>query len=307
MEPLTGVFDDLMALVAVVEAGGFSAASKQFDIPVSRLSRRVASLERQLGVGLLARNTRKFEVTEVGRRIYEHGLAMRSQAQNAISIARESVDEPTGHLRVQCPMALGTSLVGSLAIEFVRIHPRVSLSLITTDGRSSAFSDPVDLLIQPTTKALADSSLVARKLVDSHYQLVASTTLLAALPLPSAPEELSRCPVVGWTFPAPSSRWRLDHPSQGSAEVNVQPRLTTDNLMLVKEAALAGLGIAQLPEVLCAEEVRAGRLQVVLPGWAPPSIAIHALFPSRRVLTPAGRAFLEMLGKAFLVLGRVPA
>jgi DNA-binding transcriptional LysR family regulator len=204
-------------------------------------------------------------------------------------------------------MALGASLVGSLAIEFVHKYPRVSLSLITTDGRSSAFSDPVDLLIQPTTKALSDSSLVARKLVDSHYQLVASTALLATLPELSAPEELSGYPVIGWTFPTPSSRWRLEHPTQGSIEVSVQARFTTDNLMLVKEAALAGLGIAQLPEVLCAADVHAGRLQVVLPGWEPPPIAIHALFPSRRVLTPAGRTFLEMLGKAFLVLGRVPA
>lgn len=307
MELLPGVFDDLMALVCVVEAGGFSAASKRFDIPVSRLSRRVASLERQLGVGLLSRNTRKFEVTEIGLRIYEQGLAIRAQAQNAVSIARESVDEPTGQLRVQCPMALGASLVGSLAIEFVRKHPRVSLSLITTDGRSSAFSDPVDLLIQPTTKALSDSSLVARKLVDSHYQLVASTTLLATLPTLSGPDELASCPVIGWTFATPSSRWRLEHPTRESAELTVQPRFTTDNLMLVKEAALAGLGIAQLPEVLCDTEVRSGRLQVVLPDWRPPSIAIHALFPSRRVLTPAGRTFLEMLGKAFLVLGRKAA
>jgi DNA-binding transcriptional LysR family regulator len=104
-------------------------------------------------------------------------------------------------------------------------------------------------------------------------------------------------------YPAQLSREQ----QQRVAEVSAQPRFTTDKLMLVKEAALAGLGIAQLPEVLCATEVHTGRLQVALPGWAPPSIAIHALFPSRRFLTPAGRTFLEMLGKAFLVLGRVPA
>ena len=307
MEALNGVFDDLMALVAVVEAGGFSAASRRFDIPVSRLSRRVAALERQLGVTLLSRNARKFQVTDVGWRIYEHGLAMRVQAQNAVSIARESLEEPTGHLRVQCPMALGASLVGTLAIEFVRKYPRAALTLVTTDGRASAFSDPVDLLIQPTTRTLPDSSLAARKLVESHYILVASAALLQSLPPISAPQDLGTCPVVGWTFSTPSSRWSLAHAEHGRAEVAVQPRFTTDNLMLVRDAALAGIGIAQLPEVLCEDHLRAGRLQVVLGGWEPPSIAIHALFPSRRALTPGGRTFLEMLAKAFRVLGRAPA
>jgi DNA-binding transcriptional LysR family regulator len=260
-----------------------------------------------LGVTLLSRNARKFQVTDVGRRIYEHGLSMRAQAQNAVTIARESLDEPTGHLRVQCPMALGASLVGSLAIEFVRKYPRAAVTLVTTDGRTSAFSDPVDLLIQPSTKTLPDSSLVARKLVDSHYLLVASPALLDGLRRPSAPQDLGGCPVIGWTFSTPVSRWLMAHPEQGRAEVAVEPRLTTDNLMLVRDAALAGVGIAQLPEVLCDADLRAGRLQVVLPGWAPPTITIHALFPSRRVLTPGGRTFLDMLAQAFLVLGRTPA
>lgn len=307
METLAGVFDDLMALVAVVDAGGFSAASRRFDIPVSRLSRRVAALERQLGVSLLTRNARKFQVTDVGWRIYEHGLSMRVQAQNAVSIARESLDEPTGHLRVQCPMALGASLVGSLAIEFARKYPRAAVTLVTTDGRISAFSDPVDLLIQPSIKALPDSSLVARKLVDSHYLLVAAPALLDATTRPSMPQDLGACPAIGWTFSTPSSRWLLTHPQEGAAEVAVEPRFTTDNLLLVRDAALAGVGIAQLPEALCDEHLRAGRLQVVLPGWAPPTVTIHALFPSRRVLTPGGRAFLDMLAQAFLVLGRAPA
>ena len=307
METITGVFDDLMALVAVVDAGGFSAASRRFDIPVSRLSRRVAALERELGVTLLTRNARKFQVTDVGWQIYEHGLAMRVQAQNAMSIARESLAEPTGHLRIQCPMALGASLVGSLAIDFVRKYSGSAVTLVTTDGHASAFSDPVDLLIQPSTKTLPDSSLVARKLVDSHYLLVASPTLLDAHPPLSLPHDLSPCPVIGWTFTTPASRWLLAHSKHGQAEVIVKPRFTTDNLLLVREAALAGLGIAQLPEALCNADLQAGRLQVALPGWNPPTIAIHALFPSRRVLSLGGRTFLDMLAQAFLVLGRAPA
>ena len=115
------------------------------------------------------------------------------------------------------------------------------MTLVTTDGRSSAFSDPVDLLIQPSTRSLPDSSLVARKLVDSHYLLVASPALLDALPRLSVPQDLSACPVIGWTFSTPLSRWLLAHPEQGAAEVVVEPRFNTDNLMLVRDATVANL------------------------------------------------------------------
>jgi len=307
METVTGVFDDLMALVAVVDAGGFSAASRSFDIPVSRLSRRVAALERHLGVTLLSRNARKFQVTDVGWRIYEHGLSMRAQAQDAVSIARRSLDAPVGHLRVQCPMALGTSLVGPLVIAFVRKYPLVSVTLQTTDGRASAFSDPVDLVIQPSTKALPDSSLVARKLVECRYLLVASPRLLDELPNLLQPADLSACPAIGWTYNAPVSRWLLIHKDEGAVEVAVHPRFTTDNLMHIRDAALAGIGIAQLPEPLCHADVATGRLRIVLPGWSPPLVTIHALFSSRRDLTLAGRAFLDELADAFRVLGGDPA
>jgi DNA-binding transcriptional LysR family regulator len=179
--------------------------------------------------------------------------------------------------------------------------------LLTTDGRSSAFNDPVDLLIAPTTRPLSDSSLVARKLVDSHYLLVASPELMRGAARPRSPEELGSWPVVGWTFISPSSRWLLAHREHGPAEVAVEPRFITDNLMLVRDAALAALGIAQLPAALCDEDVRAGRLEIVLSGWTPPTVSIHALYPSRRVLTPGGRVFLDMLAKAFIVLGRAPS
>jgi len=222
METVSGVFDDLMAFVAVVDAGGFSAASRRFDIPVSRLSRRVAVLERQLGVTLLSRNARRFLVTDVGRRLHEHGLSMRTLAQDALSIARESLDEPTGVLRVECPAALGSGVVGAVANEFVRKHPRAEVTLkLTTDGSGSTIDDSVDLLIQPSCRPLPDSSLVARKLSEDRYLLVASPVLLETLPELSTPQELAACPVIGWLFNSPPTRWRLSHPEQGEADVQV--------------------------------------------------------------------------------------
>ncbi|MGH2525101.1 MAG: LysR family transcriptional regulator, partial [Anaerolineales bacterium] len=241
MDELTGVFDDLMALVAVVEAGGFNAASARFDIPVSRLSRRVAALEKKMGVSLLMRNARRFKVTEVGERTYQHGLGIRAAMQNSMADARDSLDEPSGHLRVSCPMALGTSIVGPLAIAFIRKYTRVSVTLESTDGRPTAFSDPVDLLIQPSTQPLRDSSLVARKLVDARYLLVAAPGVQAVVPEAPASSGAQAIPVVGWTFASQASRWSLSHSAGGTIEVPVEVRFSCDNLILIREAALAGV------------------------------------------------------------------
>ena len=308
METLSGVFDDLMAFVAVVDAGGFSAASRRFDIPVSRLSRRVTGLERELGVSLLSRNARKFMVTDVGWRLHEHALSMRELAQNALSIAHQSLDEPTGELRIQCPAVLSDDVVASVANEFIRQYPRAKVTLrLTTDGHAAGFDDSADLLIQSSTRALPDSSLVARKLAEHRYLLAASPALHESLPELSVPEDLAACPVVGWLFNSPPSLWHLSHPEQGSVDVAVSPRFCTDNLMHARDAALAGTGIVQLPAALCAAELRAGRLQVVLPGWEPPRVAIHAIFHSRRALSTAGRVFLAMLAEAFAAQGQATA
>lgn len=303
MDDFSGVFDDLMALVAVVEAGGFNAASTRFDVPVSRLSRRVAALERKMGVALLLRDARRFRVTEVGLRTYQHGVALRAGMQDAMAHARNSLDEPGGHLRVACPMAMGVAVVGPLVLEFMRQHARVRITLESTDGRPAAFSDPVDLLIQPSTEPLRDSSLVARKLMDARYLLVAAPELHAALPNTAPPDGWPVVPAIGWTFAPQADFWSLVNAAGDSAELAVASRFASDNLLLIRDAALAGVGVAQLPPALCAADVAAGRLRVVAPGWSPACVSIYALYPSRRALTLAGRLFVEALAARFEQLG----
>ncbi|MDM0000694.1 LysR substrate-binding domain-containing protein [Variovorax sp. J22P240] len=296
MEELGSVVDDLMALVVVVQAGGFSAASRRFGIPVSSLSRRVAALEKQLGVSLLTRGARSFKVTEVGARIYQHGLTIRAETQNAIAAARHSAGEPAGHLRVSCPMALALGLIGPMVIEFTGRHPNVSVTLDSTDGRPpSAFGDSSDLLIVASLQPLRESSLVARKLFDAQYLLVGAPAVHGALPNPASPADLAGCAAIGWTFRSKPACWQLERSDEAPVEVDVQLRMTSDNLLLIQKAALAGVGVAQLPLVMCAQDIEAGLLCVIAPGWRPPTVSIYALYPSRRDLTPAGRCFLDML------------
>ena len=306
MNDLAGVFDELMAFVRVVDAGGFNAASARFGVPASGLSRGVAALERHLGVALLVRTSRRFSVTDVGWRTYERGVAIRANLQDMVTEATQSLGEPSGHLRVACPMALAHGLVGGLAIRFMQSHPRVLITLESTDGRDKPFADPVDLAIQPALRALRDSTLVARALVEAHYVLVAAPSLALGIPAPPGPDDLPQFPAVGWSFFQQPARWHLRHARHGERELTVDVRFTTDSLLLVRDAALAGVGVAQLPLALCQPDLEAGRLQVVAEGWSPPPVTMYVLYPSRRALTLAGRLFIDALAAGFAPLAHKP-
>lgn len=298
MDEFHGVVDDLITLVLVIEAGGFTAASLRHNIPVSRLSRRVAALEKRLGASLLVRTSRGFKVTEVGASMYQHGLKIRATVRSAMIAAQDALDEPAGHLRVACPVALSTGLVSRVCVEFVKLHPKVSLTLNTTDGRALPLDGSADLLLQPSIGPLPDSNWVSRKLGDYPYILVATPDLHRSLGAPDTPAALANCPAVGWTFSPSASVWPLKGPDDAVFELPVQTRFTSDSLLQIQQAAKAGLGVARLPIAMCARDLQEGVLQTVAPGWAPATISIYALYPSRRNLTLAGRRLLTMIADA---------
>jgi DNA-binding transcriptional LysR family regulator len=304
MDDLPNLFEKLMAFVAVVEAGGFNAAGDRFGVPPSRLSRSVAALEKQLGVSLLVRTSRRFEVTDLGRRTYEGAVATRARLQDAVAAARESQGEPSGFLRVSCPMALGAALVGRIALAFMARYPSVRVTVESTDGRSRPFSEPADLAIQPSLQPLRDSSMVARRLVEARYVLVAAPRLQGGIPDVPGPGDFPCFPAVGWTFFPNPARWLLRHAEHGQHEIAVDVRFTTDNLLLVREAALAGVGVAQLPYAMCRDDIDGSRLRVIAPDWSPPRVGLYVLYPSRRSLTLAGRTFIDALTEGMASLDR---
>lgn len=146
---------NLLVFVSVVDAGGFGAASRRSGIPVSRQSRQIASLEGRLNVSLIVRSSRGFKVTDIGLRMYEHGVSIRAETQGAVSAMHDSLGRPSGLLRISYPIALSPLLVAPLAIDFSRRCPEVSITLDANDGRPWVLSEPVDLLIWPSTLVCA--------------------------------------------------------------------------------------------------------------------------------------------------------
>ena len=305
MHELMDIPHDLLMLVEVVEAGGFSAASQRTGIPKSRLSRRISALEKRLGVALLVRDPRHFEVTELGQELFQRGLKIRDETRSALTMAQDSRDEPSGTLRVACPAALSALFIGDVAIAFAHTYPRVCVTLKTTDGTTP--DDHFDLIIQPARQALADSSMVAQQLMVSSFVLVASPGLVDAAGFPAGPRSLAGWPAIGWSFHEHASKWTLWGPGGETAEVPVKVRFHGDSLLVIRKAALAGIGVAQLPKLMCQKDIDEGALGIVAPGWAPPPMSIHALYPSRRHLTQAGRLFLAALSQALPPRGELAA
>ncbi|NYE24945.1 LysR family transcriptional regulator [Pigmentiphaga litoralis] len=304
MTPPVEHIDDLMILLEVVEAGGFSAASRNPGRSKSVMSRRVQALEERLGVSLLVRNSRRFDVTAVGQRLVEHARAIRAEAQAAFAFAAHSLESPGGTLQVSCPIALAVAEVGPLAIELAALHPRLHISLSTYSGRPEAQQASADIVILPAIGPLKDAGFVARKLVDFPYILVAAPAIAEAYRHATSPHDLDGAPAIGWTFHDAPEQWSFENATGETAHTRVDIRFKADSLALVADAALRSLGIAQLPAGACISHLATGALCRVLEAWTPPAIGMYAIYPSRRHLTPGGRLFIDALHQRLQSYGR---
>ncbi|MDF2447476.1 MAG: putative transcription regulator protein [Moraxellaceae bacterium] len=286
--------NDLYFYVQAVDHGGFAPASRALGIPKSKLSRRIALLEERLGVRLIQRTTRRFEVTEIGRTYYEHCKAMLVEAESA----QEAIDavraEPSGTVRLSCPTALLEYRIGPLLGAFMVEHPRVQVVVEATNRRIDVVGEKLDLALRVRFPPLEDSGLVMRTLVESPQRLVASPACLRGRAPLHHPDDLQGLPSLDWGPPRDHS-WCLDGPPGQTAEVRHRPRYITDDMTALRQAALQGVGIVQLPHMVVDKDLEAGRLIDILPQWAPRSGIVHAVFPSRRGQLPAVRALIDYL------------
>lgn len=294
--------NDFYFFARVVEHEGFAPAGRALGIPKSRLSRRIAQLEDRLGVRLIQRSTRRFAVTETGQTFYGHCRAMLVEAE----AARESIEltrlKPRGIVRFSCPTMLLDFRVAAMVSDFMRQCPEVQVHLEATNRRVDVIAEGFDLAIRVRPPPLEDSDLVLRILAQRSQCLVASPDLLERCGAPESPADLPRLPSVALGIPQGDHRWRLLGPDEQWAEIPHQPRLVTRGMMALREAALAGVGVAHLPRMIVNEALADGRLIQVLPGWAPRHEIVHIVFPSRRGLLPSVRLFVDHLADAFAAI-----
>ena len=289
--------NDLQFFAIVVEHGGYAAAERALGIPKSRLSRRVTQLETDLGVRLLQRSTRKFAVTDIGQSVYRHAQSMLAQAQ----AAREAVDrvsaDPRGLIKVSSPVALAQDMLAKLLPEFLAAFPLVRLQLHVSNRRVDIIPEGFDVALRVRSRLDQDGELVLRSFGQIRELLVASPAYLKRRGRPDLPADLGAHATLSMSEDEARQRWTLHGPGDLIERVDIQPSLMTHDFPLLMAAARAGLGIALLPESICADAVRSGDLEVVVPDWHLPQGICHAVFPSRRGLLPAVRVFIDFLAE----------
>lgn len=295
--------NDLYYYVQAVDHGGFAPAGRALGMPKSKLSRRVALLEERLGVRLIQRSTRHFTITDIGRTYYEHCKAMLVEAEAAQEAIDVSRAEPRGLVRITCPVALLQAQVDTMLADFMAAHPRVNVQLEATNRRVDLFSEAIDVAIRVRPPPLQDSGLVLRVLAERSQCLVASPALVAALGEPRGPADLAEWPSLGLGTMQQEHVWTLFSAEGAQASVHHRPRYATGDMIALRCAALSGIGVVQLPVMMVGEQLAAGTLVRVIPGWAPRREIVHLVFPSRRGLLPAVRGLIDYLVERFAALG----
>lgn len=291
--------NDLSLFAKVVEHGGFSQAGRALGLQKAKLSRRIAQLEERLGVRLIQRTTRSFSVTEAGRDYYRHCQAMMVEAEAAEESVVLSRSEPRGTIRMTCPVAMLHSRVGDMIADYMVAHPQVRILLEATQRRVDLVAEGVDLAIRVRPPPLEDSDLVVRVLAERGWTLVASPGLIERVGMPAAPGDLARLPTLDLESHHQTHAWELFNEEHGALEVRHDPRLCSDDMIMLKKAAVAGIGFLMLPSMILADELGDGRLVPVLPQWRRRTGLIHAVYPSRRGLLPSVRTLIDFLVHRF--------
>ncbi|MGQ0801023.1 MAG: LysR family transcriptional regulator [Pseudomarimonas sp.] len=282
----------MRTFVEAVRAGGFSAAARKLDLPRSKVSKQIQSLEAMLGVQLLMRTTRNIHLTDAGTAYLDAAVEILHALDAAEDQARGSTTGLRGVLRVNAPVSFGVRVLSKLVPKFHALHPDVELQLSLTDQLIDPVKGGFDLTIRIAN--LQDSSLAARQIMPAPRRLVASPTYLKHAGTPASPKDLTDASMLNYGCLQGGTTLAF---TRGKAIERVRTRgpLMADNGDFLCLMAEAGMGIALLPDFITAEAIAAKRLVPVLNDWLPPPIAVHALFPAARNLPRRTRLFVDFL------------
>lgn len=294
--------NDFRLFIEVIDRGSLSAAGRSLALPTSTISYRLKQLERELGLLLVMRTSRRISLTDAGAEFYRHAMAMLEKAREAETAMRSRLTEPAGAVRFSVAIAIAQFAMPQLLTEFLAVHPKVDLVQFASDQYVDIVAERLDFAIRGHPGALPDSTLIQRPLADVPWHLFASADHLREYGEPTAPADLSDRPSLFVRRDHVTASWRLsreDDPEKIETVVSLKPRLLAACMTTLKVAARSGFGFVALPAYICRDEVRAGSLRRVLPGWIAARSTISVCMPNRRGLSAASRAFLDHLVARF--------
>jgi len=280
---------DLDVFARIVTSGSMSAAGRELGLSPAVISKRIRRLEERLGTRLLQRTTRQIALTEAGQGFYERVVAILASAEEAEAWVSRRSSAARGLLRVTAPTSFGRLHIAPHLAAFLDAHPELTVELVLSDAFVDIVGEGFDVAVRIAD--LQDSSLVARRLAANHRVLCAAPSYLASHGRPTSLQDLGQHRLLAHN----TDQWRLEGPD-GPTAVRIDSRLRTNSSEVVREAVIAGLGIALRSTWDVGPELRDGRLVRVLPEWGGArKVAIHAVYPSRRHLAQKVRVFIDHL------------
>src|SRR6202043_239661 len=237
--------NDFFYFVQVVDRGGFTAAGRTLRLPKSTLSHRIQQLENELGARLLNRTSRQLGMTDAGEEFYRHAVMMLREAELAETAIRHRLNEPTGTVRCTAAMATMQFAMRDIVPEFLLRYPKVDVVAHATDQNVDIVGENYDIAIRAHSDPLPDSTLVQRTLTPAPWLLFAGSAYLDAHEEPQTPKDLQKHASLFMMRTGVAPVWRLRHASKAKADVVIRltPRLLSDDMIGLKQAAIAGLGI----------------------------------------------------------------
>jgi DNA-binding transcriptional LysR family regulator len=287
--------DDLRIFVATVDARNFTSAASRLQLSKQFVSRRVMALEASLGVRLLVRNTRKLAVTDLGHEFYQRASRILSEVADAEQAMSSQRSDPRGLLRISAPMSFGTTHLSPLVADFMRVNIDVRIDMQLSDRVVDVIGEGFDMALRIGT--LADSTLIAQQLTEIRMVTCCSPSYAAARRPPAVPADVKRHPCLLYGHEGRTS-WEfiVDKVVQS---YEVQGPLRANNGEVIRDAAIAGIGIALLPEFIVSSALANGTLIEVLDTFMSPPLTLYAVYPQHRESSITIRAFTNFLRQRF--------
>ncbi|WP_119458837.1 LysR family transcriptional regulator [Rhodospirillaceae bacterium SYSU D60014] len=286
----------MQAFARVAELGSFSAAARQLGLAKSVVSKLVMGLENHLGARLLNRTTRRLSLTEAGVTYYEACARILGAVEEAdLSVSRLQAI-PRGRLKVNASMSFGFLHLAPAIPDFLARYPELQIDLTLNDRFVDLVDGGYDVAVR--IGALADSSLIARKLAPARRIVCGSPDYFARHGVPQLPEDLADHNCLGYSYQVSGNEWPFRGPER-EHRVKVSGSFEVNNGDALRAAAIGGLGIVLLPSFIIGDDLAAGRLRCVLSAYRAPETDIHAVYPHSRHLSAKVRAFVDFLAERF--------